>query len=148
MFDPVVTNDEVREFLADYAENNLLIDGVEFTDTRISLATKLAVSEFNTLPPVGAVSVNTFMRQGAAILMYGICWKLMEGQAALLARNHMNYSDGGINLPIEERMALYLQLAGTFRDQYMQSAARLKQHLNLEAGFGDVGSDAAGFPLW
>lgn len=148
MFDPVVTTDEVREFLADYADNNHLIDGVEFSDTRISLATKLAVSEFNTLPPVGAVSVNSFMQYGSAVLMYGICWKLMEGQAALLARNTMSYSDGGISLPIEERMQLYLSLAGTFRDQYMSAAQRLKQHLNLEAGWGEVRSDQASFPTW
>lgn len=148
MADPIITNDEVREFLADYAENNHLLDGVEFSDTRISLATKLAVSEFNMLPPVGGVSVDTFLRQGAAVLLYGICWKLLEGQAALLARNHMSYSDGGISLPIEERMELYLRLAGTFREQYMSAATRLKQYLNIESGFGEVGSDQASFPLW
>lgn len=148
MFDPIVTNDEVREFLADYAENNHLLDGVEFSDTRISLATKLAVSEFNLLPPIGGVSINSFIRVGAALVMYGICWKLLEGQAALLARNHMSYSDGGISLPIEERMQLYMSLAGVFRDQFLSSAQRVKQHLNIESGFGEVRSDQAAFPLW
>lgn len=148
MASPVISPDEVREFIADYVENNHLLDGVEFSDTRISLATELAVSEFNMLPPMGGVSVNTFARQGKSVLMTGILWKLFEGQCALLARNHMNYSDGGVSLPIEERMSLYQSLAQMFQAEFMQSAQRMKQYMNLEAGWGEVRSDQAAFPTW
>lgn len=148
MASPLVSPDEVREFIADYADNNHLLDGVEFSDTRISLATELAVAEFNIIPPVGAVSIQSFIRQGKSLMMSGICWKLFEGQCALLARNTMNYSDGGISLPVEERMPLYQSLAEMFRDQFLSSAARVKQYLNIESGWGEVRSDAAGFPLW
>lgn len=145
---PLITPDEVREFIADYVENNHLIDGVEFSDTRISLATELAVSEFNMIPPAQAVSVNTFIRQGKSILMSGILWKLFSGQAAMLARNTMSYSDGGISLPIEERMQLYQSLAAMFQGEFMNSAQRLKQYLNLESGWGYVESDYANMPVW
>lgn len=148
MADPLITPDEVREFIADYAENNHLLDGEEFSDTRISLAVELAISEFNLMPPLGAVSVYSFISQGKALLMTGVCWKLFEGQSALLARNHMNYSDGGISLPIEERMALYQGLAESFKAQFLSSAPRIKQNLNLDAGWGEVRSDQAAFPLW
>lgn len=148
MSNPVITPDEVREFIADYVENNHLLDGVEFSDTRISLATELAISEFNMVPPIGGVTINTFLRAGKSIIMSGILWKLFEGQSALLARNTMSYNDGGISLPIEERMQLYQALARQFQGNFMSSVGRLKQHLNLESGWGEVGSDAANFPVW
>lgn len=148
MSTPVVSPDEVREFIADYVENNHLLDTVEFSDTRISLATELAVSEFNMLPPVGGVSVSTFLRAGKSLLMSGILWKLFEGQMALLARNTMSYSDGGISLPIEERMQLYQAMAAQFQQSFMSSAPRIKQYLNIESGWGEVSSDQANFPVW
>lgn len=148
MSTPVISPDEVREFIADYVENNHLLDGVEFTDTRISLATELAISEFNMIPPIGGVSINTFLRAGKGLAMSGILWKLFEGQMALLARNTMSYSDGGISLPVEERMQLYQSMAGMFQQEFMSSAARVKQYLNIEAGWGEVSSDQANFPIW
>lgn len=148
MANPLVTPDEVREFLVDYTENNHLLDGVEFSDTRISLATELAISEFNIIPPMGGVTIDSFVRQGKGLLITGICWKLFEGQSALLARNHMNYSDGGVSLPIEERFQLYQALSETFKAQFISSASRAKQYLNMESGWGEVRSDQAGFPTW
>lgn len=145
---PVISPDEVREFIADYAENNHLLDGEEFSDTRISLATELAISEYNMIPPIGASDVYSFLQYGKAILMCGILWKLFSGQAALLARNHMSYSDGGISLPIEERMQLYTALAETFRSEFMSAAPQVKKQLNIQAGWGEVRSDEASFPMW
>ncbi len=145
---PLVNPDDVREFIADYAENNHLLDGEEFSDTRIALATELAMSEFNMIPPIGGVSVDTFLRTGKTVVMCGILWKLFSGQAALLARNHMSYSDGGINIPVEERMELYLRLSDMYRSEFVNSATNLKRQLNLEAGFGEVSGDAAFFPNW
>lgn len=148
MANPLVTPDEVREFIADYTENNHLIDGVEFSDTRISLATELAITEFNVIPPLGGATIDSFIRQGKSLLITGVCWKLFEGQCALLARNTMNYSDGGISLPIEERFPLYQSLAESFKAQFLSSASRVKQYLNMESGWGEVRSDEAGFPTW
>lgn len=148
MANSLVTPDEVREFIADYTDNNHLLDGVEFSDTRISLATELAITEYNLIPPLGSSTLNSFIRQGKSLLITGTCWKLFEGQCALLARNHMNYSDGGVSLPIEERLPLYQSLAEMFREQFLSSASRVKQYLNMESGWGEVRSDEAGFPLW
>lgn len=145
---PVVSPDEVREFIADYAENNHLLDGEEFSDTRIALATELAVSAFNSIPPIGGVTVDSFLRTAKVVLMSGICWKLFAGQAALLARNTMNYSDGGISVPVEERYNLYMGLAQMFQAEFEGSAAAIKRQLNLEAGFGEVKSDESTFPWW
>lgn len=137
---------EVREFVSDYAPNNYLIEGEEFSNTFISLCRDLAVDSFNEIPPIGHTTLATFPSK--SLLLYGTLWKMYEGKAALLARNTMSYSDGGIQLPIEERSELYRGLAQTYQSQFMEAAKSYKIHVNMESGWGSVSSDEAMFPLW
>jgi hypothetical protein len=83
-----------------------------------------------------------------SILMEGTLWKMFSGASALLARNHMEYSDGGLTVPIEERMQLYTSLAGMYQESFLSSARAVKTHLNIEDGWDSVSSDQAGFPIW
>ena len=79
---------------------------------------------------------------------YGTAWHMFMGKAALLARNTMQYSDGGLQIPIEERSELYMTLAERFRATFEASARSLKTSMNMESGYGYFGSDEAVFPLW
>jgi hypothetical protein len=45
-------------------------------------------------------------------------------------------------------MALYQSLAAMFQADFQSAVARLKQYLNIEAGWGEVQSDQANFPVW
>lgn len=146
MTSPVLTPEEVREHISDKVENNHLLDGVEFTNTRIDLAMTLAIDRFNMVPPISSATVYTFPNK--QILMYGTLALLFEGQSALLARNHMNYSDGGIQIPVEERMQLYTSLATMYAQAFDTSSRGLKIQRNIEDGWGSVSSDYANFPLW
>ena len=146
MTSPVLTPEEVREFISDKPETNHLLDGIEFTNTRIDLAITVAITRFNMIPPVGNANIYTFPDKG--ILLYGTLATLYEGQAALLARNHMNYSDGGVTIPVEERMSLYRELAVSYAQIFETSARGLKAQKNIEDGWGSVSSDYANFPLW
>ena len=65
-----------------------------------------------------------------------------------MARNQLSYSDGGLQIPIEEKYELYLSLANSFGTQFSTTAARLKASLNMESGWGEVRSDEAMFPIW
>lgn len=143
---PVLTPEEVREFLHDKVENNHLLDEEEFSKTNIALAIELAISEYNYIPPIGGTDVNNFPSK--ALLMSGTCWKLFAGAAALLARNTMAYSDGGLTIPVEERAPLYMSLASMFQESFLSTAQKLKIHLNMEDGWGEVRSDEAAFPVW
>lgn len=143
---PILTPDEVHEFLHDKIENNYLLDGEEFSKTNIALAIELAVSQYNMIPPLGATDVSNFPSK--ALLMMGTCWMLFAGAAALLARNTMAYSDGGLTIPVEERAPLYLSLAAMYQESFQSSAKSLKIHLNMEDGWGEVRSDEASFPVW
>jgi hypothetical protein len=146
MATPVLTPDDVREYLRDSVGNNLLIDTEEFNDVVINLAMDLACSEFNMMPPSSAV--DRFMFPNKALLMSGTLYKMFYGQAALLARNTMQYSDGGLQIPIEERFALYQSLAAMYKEDFQSSCRMLKISINMDEGWGEVRSDYATMPIW
>jgi len=142
----VLTVDEVREYLSDYPERNLLLDEEEFSTTFITLCMGLGVSTFNSMAPVTNFNVNTLPAKD--LLLFGTCFHMFQGKAALLARNTMQYSDGGLQIPIEERYELYMSLAGSFKNLFDASAKALKIQINMEQGWGSLSGDAAFFPIW
>jgi hypothetical protein len=142
----VLTVDEVRQFVGDYAPQKYLIDGEEFSDTDITLCMKLALDSFNAIPPMS--QFNPAMFPYAAVLLYGTCWHMYLGKAALLAANTMNYSDGGLQVPIEERAELYQGLAANFNNLFITQAREMKKQMNMDSGWGHLGSDESVFPYW
>lgn len=143
---PILTTEEVQEYIRDKAENNLLIEGTEFSPTVISVAMDLAINEYNLIPPISTASLMVFPNK--ALLMSGTLYKMFLGQAALLARNTMNYSDGGVSVPVEERFQLYMALGQMYQQEFQTSARNLKTYLNLESGWGGVASEYAYMPVW
>lgn len=142
-----ITPQDVRDFISDTPQKNLLLDNEEeYSDVRITLASRLAVDTFNVMPPRTRYEVDTFPYD--SVLLYGTLSKLFEGQAALAARNHMSYSDGGVSLPIEERHGMYSNLAATYGQLFTQYASRVKVENNMNDGWGEVGSDYSMFPNW
>jgi hypothetical protein len=87
MAPPVLSIAEITEYLRDKAENNYLLSTAEFSSAVIAVAIDLAISEYNTMPPLSAETIVTFPSK--AILMSGTLYKLFLGQSALLARNTM-----------------------------------------------------------
>jgi len=142
----ILTADQVREYISDYPEANLLLDKSEFSNTFIELCMDLAVSEFNSLTPRSGFGQDNFPSK--SLLMLGTLWQMFLGRSALMARNNLSYSDGGLQIPIEEKYELYAGLANTYRAQFMETALRLKVAQNMEAGWGQVRSDESNFPQW
>lgn len=143
---PILSPEEVREHIADKPELNHLLDGEEFSATRIEIAMELAVDKYNMIVPISSADLYTFPSK--FILLYGTLGILFEGQAALLARNTMSYTDGGISIPVEERAQLYQSLAAMYNSSFETSARAVKIQYNIESGWGGVPSDYARFPLW
>ena len=142
----ILSLEEVREYVSDYAPNNYLIEGEEFTDTFISLCISLAIDNFNAMTPLSKLSESTFPSK--SVLLYGTCWQMFQGKAALLARNTMQYSDGGVTVPIEERSELYAGIAGQFRAQFEEAALKMKIQMNIENGWGFTIGDESTFIPW
>lgn len=143
---PVLTPEEVQVYIQDIPEKNHLLDGLEFNPTQVILAINLAVSEFNMVSPLSSFTVDNFPSK--AILLNGALYKLFAGQAALLARNTMNYADGGLQIPVEERFQLYTALAAMYQADFIKSAQTFKIAVNIDSGWGGVASDYAHFPSW
>lgn len=142
----VLLPEEVRAYIQDYPEQNLLLDREEFSDVGITLAIDLAMAEYNSIPPRSLFNATNFPSK--SILLYGTLWQLFLGRAALAARNNLSYSDGGLSIPVEEKYELYMSLANTFQAMFKDSSAKLKASMNMESGWGSVSSDEAYFPIW
>lgn len=142
----ILTVDQVREYISDYPSENLLLDKQEFSDTFIELSMDLAVSEYNLVTPRSNYSEESFPSK--SLLMLGTLWQMYMGRSALMARNHMSYTDGGLQIPIEEKFELYRNLADSYGAQFQAASAKLKASMNMESGWGEVRSDEAMFPIW
>ncbi len=106
----------------------------------------LGIDAFNVMTPKSVYVDSNFPSKG--LLLLATCWQMYLGKALLLARNTMQYSDGGLQIPIEERAELYMSLANSFRAQFRESAQPLKIQQNMEGGWGEIRSDEAMFPTW
>jgi hypothetical protein len=82
------------------------------------------------------------------VMLLGTLWQMYSGRAALMARNQLSYTDGGLQIPVEEKYELYMNLANTFGTQFKEEAQKLKISINMESGWGEVRSDEAAFPIW
>lgn len=143
---PVLTPEEVMVYIQDDPSKNHLLDGLEFNPTQVALSIELAVAEFNMVQPLSSYTLDNFPNK--AILMNGTLYKLYSGQAALLARNTMNYSDGGLQIPVEERYQLYAELSLKYQRDFLTASSAFKISTNIEQGWGAVPSDYSKFPNW
>ncbi len=143
---PVLTADQVRLFLQDSPQTNYLLDNVEFTDDRINLSISFAINQFNFIPPQSTQTIFTFPQPG--ILLLGTLAFLFQGQAAFFARNSLPYSDGNIQINLEERAEPYTNLANNYMSQFMDSSVKYKTEMNLESGFNWLPSDIGTFPYF
>lgn len=141
-----LTADQVREYISDYPEANLLLDEKEFTNTFIELCMVLATSEFNAVNQRTNFSVENF--PSMSLLLMGTVWQMFLGRSTLMARNNLTYTDGGLQIPVEEKYELYKNIADNFGSQFLNTASRLKISMNMEAGWGEIRSDEAMFPTW
>ena len=141
-----LTVDEVREFVIDKIGNNYLLEGEELSTTQINLAMELTVADWNSTPPTAAATVVQFPYKH--ILMSGTLYRCFMGLAALYARNQFSFNDGGISIPLEERFQLYQALAGMYQADYQATMTKVKININMEEGWGSMGSDYSRFPMW
>lgn len=124
--------------LRDRAENNLLLDQVQFTDTELDNAIALAVSEWNMFTPISSVEASGIPK--AALLLGTASW-LMRSEAFLQIRNQATYQDGEIvSIGIDDKFGLYTQFATALRTEWRDLAKNYKIQQNMEAGYGSLGS--------
>lgn len=141
-----LTPNKIREYISDYPDTNLLLDKEEFSDTYIELCMDLALSEYNTMTPRTNYNLDIF--PSMSLLLLGTVWQMYLGRSTMMARNQLSYTDGGLQIPVEEKYELYANIANSFGNLFRETASKLKVNLNIEGGWGEVRSDESTFPLF
>jgi hypothetical protein len=125
----------VRMYLRDYPELNRLIQGVENSDRMIMWAIADAIDDWNSTPPlIPAASLESFPSK--SLLLRGTVIALLESLGLLMTRNHLTFSDGGIQVGVSDKTPLiqsWLQLLG---NKYEEKKLKLKIAINIELGWG------------
>jgi len=128
----------VRSFIRDFPELNRLVSGEESSARMIGWAVVDAIEEFNGTPPmIGTYTFSDLMslNQGS-LLRKGAVVNLLTSVGILQTRNHLPFSDGGLNVSVSDKTPLlqsWIQLLG---QQWQVGVNRVKAELNIEQLLG------------
>ena len=132
----------VRAYMRDYPELNRLVRGEESTDRQIAWAVLDAIYDFNGTPPITTHSLSTLLQtQQHSLLLRMVTVTLLESVGLLQTRNHLNYSDGGINVGVNDKTPLIMQWLSYYKATTEQMKQRVKVAMNIESimGPGNIG---------
>ena len=124
----------VRAFMRDYPELNRLIKGEEHSDRLIAWAIIDALDDFNSTPPMTGFGLSNFPSKH--LLLRGTVISLLESVGLLMTRNHLTFSDGGIQVGVSDKTPLIQSWIQMFTNKYEQKKAQLKVAINIENGWG------------
>jgi hypothetical protein len=134
---PTELNDftnQVRLFMRDYSELNRLIAGEESSNRQIMWAILDALDDFNTDPPFTRFGMSSFPSRSLLIRLTVI--SLLESIGLLQTRNHLQFSDGGIQVGINDKTPFIQSWIQLFRSRTDQKSQRLKVAYNIESAWG------------
>jgi len=128
----------VRMYLRDFAELNRLVQGQESSDRQILWAVADALSDFNGTPPfLGSLGLDDLLGRGLANLLVRMTTiALIESVGLLQTRNHINYSNGSVNVGINDKTPLLMQWLQYYKATTEQMKQRVKVTLNIEGIMG------------
>jgi hypothetical protein len=124
----------VRVFMRDYKELNRLIAGEESSNRQIVWAICDALDDFNTTPPFTSFGLNTFPSR--SLLIRATVITLLESIGLLQTRNHLSFSDGGLQVGINDKTPFIQSWLQLFKNSYEEKKTRLKVAYNIESAWG------------
>ena len=131
----------VRDYMRDHPELNRLIAGQESNDRLIAWSVLDALSLFNGTPHLTALSLEDLLqRQQHHLVLRLTVVTLLESVGLLQTRNHINYSNGGLNVGVNDKTPLILQWLQYYRATTQQMMTNVKVALNIEGMLGSGGS--------
>lgn len=137
----VVSKDQVRMFMRDYANNNILLDDVQFTDKELNLALEMATSAFNTVTPQTNFTPSNFPPQLRYLLLIGTTRFLLMSESFMQVRNQATVQDGDIApIGISDKAQLYAELAKQLKGEWDELTRGVKTQNNMEAAYATLGS--------
>lgn len=131
-----------RDYMRDMPELNRLTAGQESSDRQIAWAVFDALSDFNGTPPlIGNYSLETLLdnyQQHSLLLRMTVC-ALIESIGLLQTRNHVNYSNGGLNIGANDKTPMLMEWLRMYRSYIEQRKQQVKVALNIKSALGPNG---------
>lgn len=128
----------LRTFLGDTPEKNRLIPDVELTDDELRLALELTLDEYNNSPPFENRTYENL--PSLVLIIHGGAIQALIMAGIVQNRNYLNFSDGGIQEVISDKGQAYQGWIQMLVAKYREETISLKTSLNMERGFGIIGS--------
>jgi hypothetical protein len=125
---------QVRSFLRDYPELNRLIAGVEHSNRQIVWAIMDALDDFNSEPPFTNFGLGSFPSK--SMLIRATTCSLLESVGLLQTRNHLQFSDGGLTVGVNDKTPFIQSWLQIFRNSYEEKKKKLKVAYNIESAWG------------
>ena len=139
---------EVRYFTRDIPELNRLTAGEESSDRQIAWAVLDALSDFNGTPHLTTMLLEDFLeRNQRHLLLRMTVVSLIESVGLLQTRNHINYSNGGVNVGVNDKTPMLMNWLQYFKSSTEQKKTRFKVAINIEGMMGGGGSGVSS-ELW
>lgn len=127
----------VRLYLRDFEELNRLVAGEESTDRMIAWAVLDALSNFNGTPHFTQATLDDLLALNQQHLLLRMTVEaLIESVGLLQTRNHINYSDGGINVGVNDKTPLLMNWLQYYRSYTEQLKQRVKVAMNINSILG------------
>ena len=137
----VVTPDQVRDFMRDFPDKNILVDGVEFEDPEVERAIRMTISMGNAIARPTNYSVTNFPND--YVLLMGVCSYLLKSEGIRQLRNEAMYQDGNIQpVGLDNKQQAYTALAAQYLQEFTQMLTAIKVQQNLTS-FGQMSSPIA-----
>lgn len=128
----------VRAYTRDIPELNRIVSGEESSDRQIAWAVLDALADFNGTPPfLGTAALEDLLQYNQhALLRRMTTISLIESVGLLQTRNHINYSDGGLNVGVNDKTPLLMNWLQYFKSSTDQMKQRVKVALNIQGILG------------
>lgn len=137
---------QTRLFMRDFPELNRLVAGEESSDRMIAFAAMEAMSDFNSEPPnLGFYTFDMFVSKGwVHPLRTGTICQLLHMVGLLQTRNHLPFSDGGLNVAVSDKTPLiqaWIQIFCSKWENWKQKTKVSQNIAGILTGAGGVSSE-------
>lgn len=123
----------IRSFTRDYPELNRLIAGHESSNRQIVWAIMDTLDDFNSEPPFTNFGLENF--PSMSLFVRGVTCSLLESVGLLQTRNHLSFSDGGIQVGVNDKTPFIQSWLQMFRNSYEDRKKKIKVAYNIETAW-------------
>lgn len=132
------TISEMRILLRDYAQENELLDAVDFDATEITFAADMCVAEWNEADPFDGPKYSTQTFPFRRNWMIGMCGYLFGMASEHYLRNTLPYQAGGLQHDDKNKAGQYMQKAIAAKQEWQTFVTSRKLALAGQAGFSSI----------